>query len=81
MQDKQTAGAILSRFKFDPWNLMGPRNKQLRQQLMLAITGKRVPVAKCGVNALQRELRQRIDTSAATCQAREPEIFRAYFTT
>ena len=79
MTDKLTAAAILAKFRFDPWNLSGPRNKEIRRQLLAAITGENRPLAKCGVTEITKELRARIDTSAATCAARYPDVFRAYF--
>ena len=79
MNDKTTASAILTKFRFDPWNLMGPHNKEIRRQLLTAITGERRPLAKCGVTEITKELKARIDISAASCVARYPDFFRAYF--
>ena len=79
MHNKEQSAAILARFKFDPWNLMGPRNKELRRDLIIALTGQRRPLAKCGVTEIQKILRDKIDVSQATCVAREPEMFKAFF--
>jgi hypothetical protein len=79
MNDKTTAAAILAKFRFDPWNLSGPHNKEIRRQLLTAITGEKRSLAKCGVTEISKELRARIDASAATCAARYPDAFRAYF--
>jgi len=68
---------ILARFRYDPWNMMGPRNKAIRQALILAITGEKRPLAKCGVTAIEQLLQERIDTSAATCAARYPDFYKA----
>jgi hypothetical protein len=79
MKNKDQANQILKRFRYEPWNMMGPRHRLLRQHVIIAITGEKRPLAKCGVTEIQKLLREHIDTSAATCAAREPEIFEAYF--
>ena len=35
------------------WSLAGPHNADARQAVMLALTGKKVPKAKCGIHALE----------------------------
>lgn len=37
------------------WNLAGDANKVLRQSMMEVLTGDRIPLAKCGINALYAE--------------------------
>jgi hypothetical protein len=79
MKNKEHAKQMLKCFHYDPWNMMGPRHKLLRQNVIIAITGEKRPMAKCGVTEIQKLLREHINTSAATCAAREPEVFKAYF--
>lgn len=38
------------------WDLAGPRSKDLRQEFMYILTGKKLPKAKCGVTAIEMEL-------------------------
>jgi len=52
--------AILSPFHFHVWNMAGPGFSTLRQSLMLALTGQKLPKAKCGVNALETILREKL---------------------
>lgn len=35
------------------WGLMGPSMRHVRQRLMQALTGQKLPVSKCGVNAVE----------------------------
>lgn len=37
------------------WNLAGDANKVLRQSMMEVLTGDRLPLVKCGINALYAE--------------------------
>jgi len=79
MADKNAAKAILSANKFDVWNLAGDANKSARVFLMFAITGNKLPIAKCGVNAIEKLLTEIIDVSKATCTANYCDIFQSYF--
>jgi hypothetical protein len=75
---RQELAAILESRRFDIWNFSGDRNKELRQQLMLAITGEKRPKAKCGVSELSAELEKRFPHKAsASCAARYPQALRA----
>jgi len=40
----------------DAWDLMGDANKERRRQVMQALTGQRLPLAKCGVTVVQAHL-------------------------
>ena len=40
-------------YHFRIWHLAGDRNSTVRQELMLALTGAKLPKAKCGVTALE----------------------------
>lgn len=40
---------------FDIYALAGNRNSKSRQALMLALTGEKLPISKCGVNALTKQ--------------------------
>lgn len=37
----------------DVGRLAGPANRQTRQALMHAITGQRIPIARCGITAIE----------------------------
>lgn len=39
-----------------PFCLCGPYNSKVRQEVMRLATGQKLPVAKCGVNALETAL-------------------------
>lgn len=39
-------------FRGDLWKFTGPRNAELRQRLILAMTGHKIPRAKCGINTV-----------------------------
>jgi len=36
--------------------MSGNRNKELRRQVMLELTGEKLPLAKCGINAIYKTL-------------------------
>jgi len=55
----EAVDGILDACHRDAWNLAGDRNKPMRKALMFALTGKLIPVGKCGVNAIQEELELR----------------------
>lgn len=68
---------LLAKFRFDVWNLVGPRNADFRQHLMIAITGQKLPLAKCGVTAIHSALEERFPhVHLATCKAKEPEALQ-----
>lgn len=39
-----------------PWELAGPHFKKIRQKIMHGLTGEKLPIAKCGVTAIERTL-------------------------
>ena len=43
-----------------PWEMAGPHYASARQRLMEALTGKRLPKAKCGVTAISQEIASRL---------------------
>lgn len=45
------------------WMLCGDGNKELRRQIMEELTGERLPLSKCGINALTEKLRDLIGVS------------------
>ena len=47
---------MLESINYDIYNLMGDRNKDIRQKLMTSITGNKVPKAKCGVTHLKKAI-------------------------
>ena len=50
----------------DPWDLMGPVNANQRQRVMLALTGNKMPKAKCGVTAIAEAFRVGLGLSGQT---------------
>lgn len=60
----------LERYRFRARNMSGPDNAAARQSLMLAITGQKLPKAKCGITAVDSEIRA-ILKPGRDCQARE----------
>lgn len=66
----RTALETLERYRFRAWNMSGPHNAAARQSLMQAITGQKLPKAKCGITAIDSEIRA-ILKPASDCQARE----------
>ena len=44
------------RREWNMWGFAGPSRAELRQELMRRLTGKKLPKAKCGINALESEL-------------------------
>jgi hypothetical protein len=74
---RQEIRAILESRRFDVWNFSGDRNKEIRQQLMISITGEKRPKAKCGVSELSAELEKRFPhKSNASCAARFPQALK-----
>lgn len=49
-------GGMFGRITPDAWDLAGDRNKPARVAVMAALVGRKLPVAKCGVNAIEAEL-------------------------
>jgi len=46
--------AILKLTRGDIYNLAGDRNRKLRQELMYQLTGEKLPIAKCGITAIEK---------------------------
>jgi len=40
----------------DCYSLSGPRNSKRRQEVIHILTGTKIPVSKCGVNAIRKAL-------------------------
>ncbi len=59
---------------FDPWDLMGPSNVKLRQNIMTLLVGKKLPQAKCGVNALKDEF-YKVAKPQGDCSALRDDAF------
>jgi hypothetical protein len=38
------------------WDMAGPSGKEVRRAVMLALTGEKLPLAKCGVTAISAAL-------------------------
>ena len=55
-----------------PWDMMGDAGKQFRAATMEALEGKRMPIAKCGVNAISAKL-----ASMLGCENNEEAIEKA----
>lgn len=49
--------------------LFGPANVQLRQRIMQAATGQRLSKAKCGINAVMKELYRIFPVPSYSCIA------------
>lgn len=54
--DPQAVKNVWAQIHGQTGNIMGPHNRQNRQRLMLAITGEKRPVSKCGVTAIESEI-------------------------
>ena len=64
----QTHGAMMMGTQI-PGNLCGPYNSKVRQQVMLLATGQKLPVAKCGVYALEAALQAALNVPQGGCLA------------
>jgi len=77
-----TVRAVLANYMphGDTSALSGPHNGKLRQRIMLAITGAKLPIAQCGVNALQAAaLRYAgISATAGTCSRDRDRLLAAW---
>lgn len=72
----QKMDSILSLFHYNPANLIGPRFKETRRDLMETLTGKR-PLAKdCGINNLMDLFYSRVPLRDHTCQAHREELLK-----
>jgi hypothetical protein len=49
--------------------LAGPYNKKLRQAVLLILTGKKMPVAQCGVTRIEEHLFNLFGPASWTCDA------------
>ena len=60
----------------DTWLLAGKHNAKKRQNLMLLITGLKLPVSKCGINAVNSALYKLagIDENANTIRDNENKL-------
>ena len=61
----------------DPWDLMGNHNSKQRQRVMLAITGRKIPKAKCGVNAIKAALANAFEFPHGLASCEFPERIKA----
>lgn len=64
MKDLIRAKAIMLSARAQSWNLAGDANKPLRQELMTCLTGKKRPIAICGVTHIDNMLRATLATDA-----------------
>lgn len=70
-----------TRGTFDFWHLAGPASAKKRQAIASALDGRKVPVAKCGVNALRAAFHGIADINgrlAGDCIAARDASFSAY---
>ena len=61
----------------DPWDLMGNHNSTQRQRVMLAITGRKIPKAKCGVNAIKAALVEAFEFPHGLASCEFPDLIKA----
>lgn len=64
MKNTDRAKAIMLSARAQSWNLAGDANKPLRQELMTCLTGKKRPIAICGVTHIDNMLRATLATDA-----------------
>ncbi len=60
--------------RFDVYMLAGSSQVRLRQALMLALTGSKLPQAKCGVNAISAVLASQCCITGDCIAAREDNL-------
>ena len=65
MDTKQLIGSLTGN-TFDAWRIAGPSNTKNRQSVMLALTGNKLPIAKCGVNAIRAAMCAAAGINAST---------------
>lgn len=59
----------------DVGRLAGPANRQTRQAVLYAMTGQRIPVAKCGITVIQETAWRMLGiTEAGGCTAERERI-------
>lgn len=56
------------------FNLAGPANRITRQQIMSELTGQRVPIAKSGVHAIDKALRECFGIKEGTIREQERKL-------
>ena len=56
---------------FSIYGLAGPSNKSHRQAIMATLVGHRVPIAECGINAIERKFYSRFQPVGNCIAARE----------
>ena len=63
----------------DPLDLAGPSRKEIRRNVMQHLTGKRLPLAKCGVTAITTTFKNALAIQANNSHfiARELEVIAA----
>jgi len=68
-----TAIQLLGTFSphFDIYALAGDRNGKIRQALNLALTGEKLPISQCGVNALTSRFHMACGVTGSCIAARE----------
>jgi len=65
-----------SKGHFNIYALAGPSNSGVRQELMTALMGSKMPKAKCGINALQKAFFEAADITTGKCQAERSKLFQ-----
>lgn len=75
IHDPKRSAIILHAFCGNCHRMAGDHNSTIRQGLMHALTGETRPKAKCGVNALAREVANRINPSGDCEAARDDSVF------
>ena len=61
MQNAEQLKAILKQYGSKVYNMVGPRNAAMRQQVLLLITGEKMPKGKCGIFAIELCLCQELN--------------------
>lgn len=55
------------------WHLAGPANRKFRQEVMSELSGEKVPLSKCGVNAISEKIKALKANTVSNDQG-EPEV-------
>lgn len=69
----------LQAVRYDCWNYMGDRNRFIRQDFMSLLMGKKTPISKSGVTALQKKLLELFPDLEYSCNARIPAALENEF--
>jgi len=56
------------------WHLAGPANRKFRQEVMSELSGEKVPMSKCGVNAINEKIKDVKMTNIVPNDQGDPEV-------